>query len=190
MNNLSNLINAFFSLFSENYVELKPFFASITNSGFLVRNKGCRIPDMDPFDSAIVQFIQREKPLVCDHGNHLPLIDSNDTALHVNPDAINHFYNNSEEIDCCWRPFWRMKNEDNIVTSVRLIVLSLYYIFHQIRVNLFLSTRFRNSKNSNIASRFEIKDKKIQLTIQLLIRVYSIFTDMETSVSNSKTRRL
>ncbi|XP_043796841.1 uncharacterized protein LOC122717135 isoform X2 [Apis laboriosa] len=71
---------------------------------------------MDPFDSAIVQYIQREKPLVCEHGNHLPLVDSNDTALHVNPDAINHFYNNSEEIDCCWRPFWRMKNEDNVVT--------------------------------------------------------------------------
>lgn len=115
----------FFFLFSENYVELKPFLASITNSGFLVRNKGCRIPDMDPFDSAIVQYIQREKPLVCEHGNHLPLVDSNDTALHVNPDAINHFYNNSEEIDCCWRPFWRMKNEDNVVTSVRLIILFL-----------------------------------------------------------------
>ncbi|CAL7949038.1 unnamed protein product [Xylocopa violacea] len=100
----------------ENYVELKPFFASIANSGFVVHNKGCRIPAMDPFDSAIERFIQKEKPLVCEHGDHLPLVDSNDTALHINPKAIKHFYNNTEEIDCCWRPFWRMKNEDNIIT--------------------------------------------------------------------------
>ncbi|XP_043523497.1 uncharacterized protein LOC122535763 isoform X1 [Frieseomelitta varia] len=100
----------------ESYVELKSYFASIANSGFVVRNKGCRIPAMDPFDSAVTRFIEKEKPLVCEHGSHLPLVDSNNTALYINANAIGHFYNNSEEIDCCWRPFWRMKNEDNIVT--------------------------------------------------------------------------
>ncbi|KOX67951.1 hypothetical protein WN51_07931 [Melipona quadrifasciata] len=40
----------------ESYVELKSYFASITNSGFVVRNKGCRIPAMDPFDSAITRY--------------------------------------------------------------------------------------------------------------------------------------
>lgn len=105
-------------------MELKSLFASIANSGFVVRNKGCRIPAMDPFDSAIARFIEKEKPLICEHGSHLPLVDSNDTALYVNPNAIGHFYNNSGEIDCCWRPFWRTKDEDNVVTSVRLIILT------------------------------------------------------------------
>lgn len=124
------------TLFLESYVELKSYFASIANSGFVVRNKGCRIPAMDPFDSAITRFIEKEKPLVCEHGSHLPLVDSNSTALYINANAISHFYNNSEEIDCCWRPFWRMKNEDNIVTSVRLINLTpmnnetIFSLFH------------------------------------------------------------
>ncbi|XP_003493439.1 uncharacterized protein LOC100749022 [Bombus impatiens] len=100
----------------DNYAQLKSLFASIANSGFVVRNKGCRIPAMDPFDSAIARFIEKEKPLICEHGSHLPLVDSNDTALYINPNAIGHFYNNSGEIDCCWRPFWRTKDEDNVVT--------------------------------------------------------------------------
>ncbi|XP_017790924.1 PREDICTED: uncharacterized protein LOC108573070 isoform X2 [Habropoda laboriosa] len=100
----------------ENDLELKPFFASLANSGFVVRNKGCRIPAMDPFDSAIARFIEKEKPIACEHGDYLPLVDSNNTALFINPKAIGHFYNNSGDIDCCWRPFWRMKDDDNVVT--------------------------------------------------------------------------
>lgn len=100
----------------ENYLEMKPFFTPVANSGFVVRNKGCRIPAMDPFDPAIKRFIHKEDPISCQHGNHLPLVDSNNTAVFINPDAVHHFYNSSEKIDCCWRPFWRMKDEDNIVT--------------------------------------------------------------------------
>lgn len=118
-------------LLSENYVELKPFFTSIANSGFVVRNKGCRIPAIDPFDSAITRFIEKEK-LDCEHGDYLPLVESNETALYINVEAIGHFYNNSKEIDCCWRPFWRMKDEDNVVTSVRLIILTFTDIYHSV----------------------------------------------------------
>ncbi|XP_031843546.1 uncharacterized protein LOC116431792 isoform X2 [Nomia melanderi] len=71
---------------------------------------------MDPFDPAITRFIHKEKPISCEHGDHLPLVDSNNTAVFVNPEAIQHFYNKSEDLDCCWRPFWRMKDEDNIIT--------------------------------------------------------------------------
>ncbi|XP_076625546.1 uncharacterized protein LOC143343961 isoform X1 [Colletes latitarsis] len=107
-----NMVN---DTLSENYVELKPFFTPVANSGFLVWNRGCRIPAMDPFDPAIKQFIQKEEPIVCKNGDYLPLVDSNDTAVFVNPEAIHHFYNNSKEINCCWRPFWRLKNNDNVV---------------------------------------------------------------------------
>ncbi|XP_076184118.1 uncharacterized protein LOC143155365 [Ptiloglossa arizonensis] len=100
----------------ESYMELKPFFAPVANSGFVVRTKGCRIPAMDPFDPATKRFVHKEEPIVCEHGDYLPLVDSNNTAVFVNPEAIHHFYNKSNEIDCCWHPFWRMKNEDNIIT--------------------------------------------------------------------------
>ncbi|XP_076686233.1 uncharacterized protein LOC143378378 isoform X2 [Andrena cerasifolii] len=71
---------------------------------------------MDPYDAVSKRFIHKEDPIVCEHGDYLPLVDSNNTAIFVNPDAVHHFYNKSEDVDCCWRPFWRMKDEDNIVT--------------------------------------------------------------------------
>ncbi|XP_076647392.1 uncharacterized protein LOC143355987 isoform X3 [Halictus rubicundus] len=101
----------------DNYVELKTFFTPVSNSGFVIHNQGCRIPAMDPFDPAITRFIHKEKPIACEHGTHLPLVDSNNTAVYVNPMAAQHFYNESEDVSCCWRPFWRLKDEDNVVTS-------------------------------------------------------------------------
>ncbi|EFN87029.1 hypothetical protein EAI_05930 [Harpegnathos saltator] len=101
----------------EHYVQLKPIYPSlIGNGGFLVHNKGCRIPAMDPFDPAIKRFITKEKPLVCEYGNSPPLIDSNNTALFVNPLAWEEFHNKSEDISCCWRSFWRTKDQDNAIT--------------------------------------------------------------------------
>ncbi|KZC04517.1 hypothetical protein WN55_00592 [Dufourea novaeangliae] len=105
-----------FDSLKHNYVEFKAFFTPVANSGFVVRNKGCRIPAMDPYDPKIQRFIHKEEPIACEHGNHLPLVDSNNTAVFINPKAIHHFYNKSEDVDCCWRPFWRMKDEDNVVT--------------------------------------------------------------------------
>ncbi|XP_076280793.1 uncharacterized protein LOC143209265 isoform X2 [Lasioglossum baleicum] len=101
----------------DNYVEMKTFFTPVSNSGFVVHNQGCRLPAMDPFDPAITRFIHKEKPITCEHGTHLPLVDSNNTAVYINPMAMQHFYNESEDVNCCWRPFWRMKDEDNVVTS-------------------------------------------------------------------------
>lgn len=105
---------------AEDYVQLKPFYAPIGSSGFLVRNKGCRIPAMDPFDPAIQHFITKEKPFVCEHGNFPPLIESNNTALFINPLVWDEFYNRSDGISCCWRPFWRTKDQDNAITLVSL----------------------------------------------------------------------
>lgn len=81
----------------------------IGSGGYLVRNKGCRLPAMDPFDPATRPFITKVS-LEC--GKSLPLIESNDTAIFFNPLALNEFHN----ISCCWRPFWRMENNDYYVT--------------------------------------------------------------------------
>ncbi|XP_017879646.1 uncharacterized protein LOC108624680 isoform X2 [Ceratina calcarata] len=95
----------------ENYVaELKS-----TYSGFLVNSNACRIPYVDPFDSKMLPFYKKMDPLICKHGSHLPLVDSNNTAIYINPNAISHFYNDSKEINCCWRAIHRVQHEDNDV---------------------------------------------------------------------------
>lgn len=97
---------------TQEYVSLSPsVYTPIGSGGFLVRNKGCRLPAMDPFDPATRHFITKES-FECEYGKSLPLIESNNTALFVNPLALNEFYN----ISCCARPFSRTKDNDNAVT--------------------------------------------------------------------------
>ncbi|EZA59268.1 uncharacterized protein LOC105275672 [Ooceraea biroi] len=101
---------------TQDYVQLTPAYTSIGSGGFLVHNKGCRLPAMDPFDPAVQRFIIKEKPLVCDHGNTPTLIESNNTALFINSLAWEELYNSTDNISCCWRPFWRTQDQDNAVT--------------------------------------------------------------------------
>ncbi|XP_015600552.1 uncharacterized protein LOC107270233 isoform X2 [Cephus cinctus] len=88
-------------------------------TGYLVRNKGCRIPALDPFDPAIRRYVHKEKPIVCDFGNNLPLVESNDSHIFVNPEARGFYYNKDERVKCCWREFWREANNDESVTFAK-----------------------------------------------------------------------
>uniref|UniRef100_A0A1B6C7V4 Uncharacterized protein n=1 Tax=Clastoptera arizonana TaxID=38151 RepID=A0A1B6C7V4_9HEMI len=79
--------------------------------GFLVDTIGCRIPDLDPFDSSIKKFICTEPRISCDAENKiLPLVESNLTSLYVNRAALQAYnVNNEDEFSCCYRPFWRLE---------------------------------------------------------------------------------
>lgn len=92
-------------------------FALETNevSEFLIYKKGCRMPAFDPMDLLAKRFIQKEKPLVCEFGSELPLIESNETAVFINPDALGQYYNTTEVANCCWRNIERENNSDNSV---------------------------------------------------------------------------
>ncbi|KAK0097830.1 hypothetical protein PV326_013414 [Microctonus aethiopoides] len=92
-------------------------FALETNevSEFLIYKKGCRMPAFDPMDLLAKRFIQKEKPLVCEFGSELPLIESNETAVFINPDALGQYYNTTEVANCCWRSIERENNSDNSV---------------------------------------------------------------------------
>lgn len=81
--------------------------------GFLVKNRGCRIAALQPIDEFSKRFIEVMKPIECEFGNQLPLVESNDTFLFINKDAISQYYNDTETIDCCWRSFTRKKYSDN-----------------------------------------------------------------------------
>ncbi|XP_008207346.2 uncharacterized protein LOC100117011 [Nasonia vitripennis] len=88
-------------------------------SGYVVNTRGCRIPDLSPFEPSVSRYIDKAKPIVCEQGSHLPLVESNNSAIFVNPEARPHYYNETESIDCCWRSFWRTDNKDNEVTVSR-----------------------------------------------------------------------
>lgn len=109
---------------------------------------------MDPFDPAVQHFIPQETPFECEYGNSPPLIESNNTALFVNPLAWNEFYNSSESINCCWRSFWRPKDNDNSVVLVLLIIYSY--------------TRFYNSHDFNFNNKFFDKFKFLLAKVPLL----------------------
>ncbi|XP_066597914.1 uncharacterized protein [Prorops nasuta] len=84
--------------------------------GYLVKNKGCRIPEMDPFDPSIKKYIEKEEPIKCENGEQPPLILSNVSAIYVNPAAREYYYNESEKINCCYRNFWRSKDSDEAIS--------------------------------------------------------------------------
>ena len=63
-----------------------------------------------------MKIIGQAKPIICEYGTQLPLIDSNNTAIYVNQDARNYYYKETEKIDCCWRTFWRNEDKDNKIT--------------------------------------------------------------------------
>jgi hypothetical protein len=78
-------------------------------SGFLVDTIGCRIPNLDPFDPVIQEFIKKEKPLNC-HEKHPLLVDANLTSLFILKSALPAFnITDVEQLDCCYQPFWRSK---------------------------------------------------------------------------------
>ncbi|XP_015114956.1 uncharacterized protein LOC107039709 [Diachasma alloeum] len=85
-------------------------------SGFLVRNKGCRIAALDPLDSFSKRFMKVEKPIKCQFGSQLPLIESNETHVFVNSSIVNQYYNATELPNCCWREFHRKQNDDDQIT--------------------------------------------------------------------------
>jgi hypothetical protein len=98
----------------------KPF--PNVQSGFLVDTIGCRIPDLDPLDPVIREFITKEKPLNC-HDKHPLLVDANTTSLFVTKSTLPVFnISDAEQLACCYQPFWRAKphngddNFDNKIT--------------------------------------------------------------------------
>jgi hypothetical protein len=85
----------------------KPF--SKVQSGFLVDTVGCRIPNLDPFDPVVQEFIKREKPLNCQAKRPL-LVGVNLTALFILKSALPAFnITDVGQLDCCYQPFWRSK---------------------------------------------------------------------------------
>ncbi|KAJ8666277.1 hypothetical protein QAD02_007939 [Eretmocerus hayati] len=90
--------------------------SSLVRDAFVINTKGCQIPDLSPFEPSAMRYFDKVKPIMCEQGTHLPLIDSNNSAIFVNIEARDHYYNESESVDCCWRSFLRSRNEDSRVT--------------------------------------------------------------------------
>lgn len=88
--------------------------------GFLIKTEGCRIPDMNPLDSSVAQYIFREKPIVCNN-NTPPLIESNLTSLYLLRSALlSYGISDISALKCCYSNFKRVvpssKDADNKVS--------------------------------------------------------------------------
>jgi hypothetical protein len=76
---------------------------------------GCRIPNLDPFDPEVQEFIKKEEPLNC-HEKRPPLVDANLTAFFFFFSALPAFnITDMEQLDCCYQPFWRSKEHSGNV---------------------------------------------------------------------------
>ena len=76
-------------------------------SGFLVDTPGCRIPDLDPFDPVVREFIKKEKELDC-YKKHPVVVDYNLTSLFIVKSAFQELnISDEEQLECCYQAFWR-----------------------------------------------------------------------------------
>jgi len=76
---------------------------------------GCRIPNLDPFDPDVQEFIKKEEPLNC-HEKRPLLVGANLTALFILKSALPVFnITDMEQLDCCYQPFWRSKEHNGNV---------------------------------------------------------------------------
>ncbi|CAH1133732.1 unnamed protein product [Ceutorhynchus assimilis] len=87
--------------------------------GYVVNTPGCRIPDMNPFDITVKEFIETPSKFSCDKIN-APLFDSNATSLYMLTRSLSVYnVSNSTDLTCCYRDFIRLdaegSGEDNRV---------------------------------------------------------------------------
>ncbi|XP_014223435.1 uncharacterized protein LOC106650121 isoform X2 [Trichogramma pretiosum] len=104
-----------------NYIlELKsqttPRAAAAVRDGYVVYTQGCRIPDLSPYEASNARYFDQPQPIVCEHGSQPPLVESNNSAVYVNLEAKQFYYNDTESPECCWRRFWRKDNKDDEVS--------------------------------------------------------------------------
>ncbi|KAF5298405.1 hypothetical protein FQR65_LT01183 [Abscondita terminalis] len=80
---------------------------------FQIKTEGCRIPYMDPFDSAVIKFITKVKPIVCNN-NKPPLMESNLTGIYLlNTSLAAYNINNITDLKCCYMIFKRVDSNPN-----------------------------------------------------------------------------
>lgn len=91
--------------------------------GFLVHTPGCRIPEMNPFDSSILKYLSPAATVTC---SLKPiLIESDQNSIRIVKNALKSYnVSNIADIDCCYKHFEREavnpeKINKNIDDSIR-----------------------------------------------------------------------
>ncbi|KAI4464208.1 hypothetical protein MML48_3g00011732 [Holotrichia oblita] len=83
-----------------------------STKGFLLKTKGCRIPELKPIDGNIKRFIFAEKAVVCNNGRP-PLVESNQTYLFIVKSALEAYdVNITSLLTCCYQMFLRIDPTD------------------------------------------------------------------------------
>ncbi|XP_018319398.1 uncharacterized protein LOC108732897 [Agrilus planipennis] len=100
--------------------------------GYLIKTTGCRIPDMDPFDPTVREYIYKENPIKC-NVTLPPLVEANLTSLSVIKSSFKAYKIKYLDVFvCCYFVFKRYDpkkdEEDNDILINRTCVKFKYSI--------------------------------------------------------------
>lgn len=90
---------------------------------FVVDTVGCKIPNIDPFDSSVVHFVNNSRSINCN--STLPLTYTDGRFLRINRTALDLYYD--DDLDYCeFETIYRPENEksDNIFRYRRAVRFS------------------------------------------------------------------
>lgn len=78
---------------------------------YLINTSNCRIPDDDPFNADIIDFIKEEKPYKCSKYDLLSYIDKKNgiVSLNINKSLVEAYSN--FKIQCCYSNITRIDYE-------------------------------------------------------------------------------
>ncbi|XP_022914094.2 uncharacterized protein [Onthophagus taurus] len=109
------LLSTFYIYFGENVKTTTNFELVIkpSRNHFLIETEGCVIPNMDPLDSSVTNFIFNENQVICNNGTPA-LIGSNLTAIFLLQESL-PIYNVTDLnlFKCYYTPFFRVNPKDN-----------------------------------------------------------------------------
>lgn len=121
---------------------------TVDQDGFIVNTVGCRIPNLNPFDDSIQEFIFNEQPVICDAKHRLPLVESNLNSLYVNRAAFESYkITDRVNFGCFYTAFFRDESTPNVTfrwlyfllnsMSHNLLNFQLLVIKHTLKMSLY-----------------------------------------------------
>ena len=79
-------------------------------SGYVVDTPTCKIPDLNPFDRSIKQFIKRPKPIICDKRGSLVRTTGN-YRLAVDWKVAPAYKASRDNLNCCYKSIHRISQD-------------------------------------------------------------------------------
>ncbi|KAL1490470.1 hypothetical protein ABEB36_013158 [Hypothenemus hampei] len=150
------------SIYCLNFIEMKflplagiirdiqyPLQVEVNSKGYVINTPGCRIPDMDPFDSTVKEFIFAPPYVNCSN-NTTPLFISDSKSIYANLSLIALY--NSSGLNCCYQEFLRENPLKDNEPEGRVVYSECHDFVHNINIQKkeFIKINCENNENSTV----------------------------------------